>query len=141
MKIKGAEGLTAEQVMIAVQRGSKFVVFEYCISVVILTFKRPSAIYFVGPEENRLRKGLPYFLLSLLAGWWGIPWGPIYTLQVLNTDLRGGKDVTKELLPAFAVPAPAESAVAMPAEDIGRAGTGPTASGSGDVSRPDWTKG
>jgi hypothetical protein len=104
MTIKGADGLTAEQVMTAVQRGSKFVVFEYCISVVILTFKRPSAIYFVGPEESRLRKGLPYLLLSLLAGWWGIPWGPIHTLQALNTDLRGGRDVTQELLAALTVP-------------------------------------
>jgi hypothetical protein len=100
VRIKGTDGLTVEQVMVDVRRGSKFVVYEYCVSLLIITFKRPSAIYFVRPEESRFVKGLPYLLFTLLAGWWGIPWGPIYTLQALATDFRGGKDVTEELLAA-----------------------------------------
>jgi hypothetical protein len=30
--------------------------------------------------------------------WWGIPWGPIYTIQALATNLRGGKNVTHEVI-------------------------------------------
>jgi len=40
---------------------------------------------------------LPWTGLSLLAGWWGIPWGPIWTVQALVTNFRGGKDVTAEI--------------------------------------------
>jgi len=28
-------------------------------------------------------QSLPFTLLSLLLGWWGNPWGPIYTIQSL----------------------------------------------------------
>jgi ATP-dependent phosphoenolpyruvate carboxykinase len=33
-----------------------------------------------------------------LLGWWGIPWGPIYTIAAVVTNIRGGKDVTAEIL-------------------------------------------
>jgi hypothetical protein len=35
--------------------------------------------------------------LSLLFGWWGLPWGLIYTPLTLWTNLSGGRDVTAEL--------------------------------------------
>ncbi len=41
-------------------------------------------------------KGIPFTLISLIAGWWGFPWGPIYNLEALICDLRGGEDVTTE---------------------------------------------
>jgi hypothetical protein len=30
-------------------------------------------------------------------GWWGIPWGPIRSVQSLWTNLKGGVDVTAEV--------------------------------------------
>jgi hypothetical protein len=51
-----------------IQRGAKFVLFQYCISAVVITFLRPSDIYFLGPGENAAVKGLPFTLLSLVAG-------------------------------------------------------------------------
>jgi hypothetical protein len=78
--------------------GAKFVFYQYCVSILIMTFRRPSDIYFVRAGENAVAKGLPYTLLSLVAGWWGIPWGPIYTIGSVVTNLGGGKDVTQEVL-------------------------------------------
>lgn len=98
MKIRGTENMTADQVNFELQRGGKFVLFQYCISIVILTFKRSSDIYFLRSGENAVGKGLPFTLLSIVAGWWGIPWGPIYTVQSLVTNFKGGKDVTKEVV-------------------------------------------
>ena len=46
-----------------------------------------------------------YTLISLLAGWWGIPWGPIYTITSLVTNLRGGKDVTQHVIASLGQPA------------------------------------
>lgn len=98
MKIVGIEGLSGDQLVAELSRGGKFVVFQYAISIVILTFMRSSNIYFIRPGENGVVKGLPFTLISLMFGWWGIPWGPIRTIQSLVTNLEGGKDVTQEIL-------------------------------------------
>ena len=42
--------------------------------------------------------------ISLLVGWWGIPWGPIYTVQTMVMNLKGGKDVTREVIAALNPP-------------------------------------
>ena len=68
-KIKGIEGMTDDHIRFEVQSGAKFVIFEYCISAVIITFRRNSEIYFIKPGESAVAKRLPYTLLSLVAGW------------------------------------------------------------------------
>ena len=79
------------------QQGGKFVMYQYCISLLIITFKRSSNIYFISHSDNAVVKGLPFTLLSLVLGWWGIPWGPIYTIQSIWVNFNGGKDVTNEV--------------------------------------------
>jgi hypothetical protein len=98
MKIRGIENMSRDAVQHELRRGGRFVIFQYCISILILTFKRPSDIYFIKAGESALGKGLSYTLLSLLAGWWGIPWGPIYTIGSVVTNFGGGKDVTAEVM-------------------------------------------
>ncbi len=98
MKIQGIEGMSVNEINLELQRGAKFVIFQYCISVIVMTFKRPSNIYFIRLGDNAIVKGIGYTLLSLLFGWWGIPWGPIYTIQSLVRNLGGGKEVTKQVM-------------------------------------------
>ncbi len=98
MKIKGIEGMTVAQVQNEVANGGKFVLYQYCISIVVMSFKRPSAIYYIKGDESAVAKGLPFSLISLLLGWWGIPWGIIYTIGSFVTNFGGGKDVTAELM-------------------------------------------
>lgn len=85
-----------------INQGGKFVVYQFCISILVITFKRSSNIYFISHEQNAVVKGLPYTLLSLVLGWWGIPWGPIYTIQSVWVNFKGGKDVTQEVLVSMA---------------------------------------
>ncbi|HEX8835555.1 MAG TPA: hypothetical protein VF748_01350 [Candidatus Acidoferrum sp.] len=110
-KIRGIEGMKNGELEFEIQRGGKFVLFQYCISIIVITFRRPSDIYFLRPGETAVTKGLPFTLLSLVAGWWGIPWGPIYTIQSVYNNSRGGKDVTQAVVNSFraqaAAPAPA----------------------------------
>jgi hypothetical protein len=114
-KIRGIEGMKNGELDFEIQRGAKFVIFQYCVSVVILTFRRPSHIYFIWQDENALVKGLPFTLLSLVAGWWGIPWGPIYTVQSIYNNSRGGKDVTQAVVSSVrAQAAPAQAASPIP---------------------------
>ncbi|HXG13072.1 MAG TPA: hypothetical protein VNK04_25160 [Gemmataceae bacterium] len=97
MRIMGAENLTAEEVRAELARGGRLVFFEYCISLVLVTLRRPSPVYLLRAGEHGLLKGLPYTVLSLLLGWWGVPWGFIYTPLTLWTNLAGGRDVTAAL--------------------------------------------
>ena len=103
MKIVGIEGITPDQLRFEIERGAKFVLFQYCISVLIMTFKRPSDIYFIRAGDSKVPKILGFSAISLLLGWWGIPWGPIYTVGTIATNLRGGKDVTEEVLASLHV--------------------------------------
>jgi hypothetical protein len=73
---------------------ARFVVFHYCVSLGIVSFKRSSGVKVIPPGGSRILAGLPYTLISICAGWWGIPWGPIWTLQAIGRNLSGGTDVT-----------------------------------------------
>jgi hypothetical protein len=77
--------------------GDRLVVFEYCISLIVVTLRRPSRVYLIRAGKSGLLPGVPYTILSLLLGWWGIPWGLIYTPLVVVTNLSGGCDVTAEV--------------------------------------------
>jgi hypothetical protein len=101
MNIVGLEKASKEQIRLELQNGARFVRFEYCASFIVLSFKQRTGVYLVRKGESAVRKSWPFSLLSFLLGWWGIPWGPIYTFGVLATNLRGGIDVTdgvRELL-------------------------------------------
>jgi hypothetical protein len=110
MQIKGIESMTGPELAQEVARGGKFVIYQYAISVVVMSFKRPSDIYFVRSTESAVVKSLPYTLLTLVAGWWGIPFGPIFSVMALFNNLKGGTDVTQEVLNVLNVQAAAAAA-------------------------------
>jgi hypothetical protein len=101
MAINGLENISPQQLSQEIMRGGKFVVFEYCISLLIVTFKRPSSIYFIRAGEGTFGKSIGFTILSLILGWWGIPWGPIYTIWALVTNFSGGRDVTSDVMNAL----------------------------------------
>ena len=103
MQIQGLDEISPEELARELHNGARFVVFTYCISILILTFKRTSSVFFVRAGSSAIGYGLPYLFISLLLGWWGIPWGPIYTLGAIGTALTGGKDVTPEIAAALGV--------------------------------------
>jgi hypothetical protein len=79
------------------ERGGRLVVYQYCISLIVVTLLQPSGIYLIRAGESPGRYGFRFTLLSLLMGWWGIPWGPIRTIQALATNTHG-IDVTQDVL-------------------------------------------
>jgi tetratricopeptide (TPR) repeat protein len=44
----------------------------------------------------RALDSLKWSCLSLLVGWWGFPWGPIYTIQALFANAPGGTQIKSE---------------------------------------------
>jgi hypothetical protein len=109
MNIKGVDNLTPEEIRDAVDQGAVFVTYSYCISLLLVSFRRSSDIYFIKPGKSLLLPGIPFNLISFLIGWWGFPWGIFYTLQSLTVNLSGGTEVTDEVL-AFIDPLDLEEA-------------------------------
>ncbi|MFM9266504.1 hypothetical protein [Tychonema sp. BBK16] len=71
----------------------KYVIYRYAISLWIVTFYRSSRAYRVSGKKGAILRGLPYSFVSLILGWWGIPWGPIRTIQSLIVNFGGGETV------------------------------------------------
>ena len=102
MKIKNTGGLTVSDLQREINSGGKFVEYNYAVSIIVMTFKRSSDIYFVRSDENAVANGLIYSLISFLVGWWGIPWGPVHTIRSFITNFGGGKDITDEIMASLA---------------------------------------
>ncbi len=102
MKIRNIDGLSADDLQQEVKEGARFIFYPYTVSVIIVTFKRTSGVYLVRKKENAVIKGLPFTIISALFGWWGIPFGPKYSLESIQANLKGGKDVTDEVMATVA---------------------------------------
>lgn len=101
MQIRGVRRFSPQEINLEVEKGARFVRFQTCISMVLVTQKEETDIQFINAGESVLIKSLPYSLVSLLFGWWGIPWGPIYTVVALWSNSAGGRDVTSEVVAAM----------------------------------------
>ena len=100
-QINNIDGLTIDQINNELRKGGKFVYFPFVISIIIMTFRRSSDIYFVRADESGMKFGWPQFLITFFFGWWGIPFGPIYSIGAIYRFFAGGKDVTAEVLAHF----------------------------------------
>lgn len=99
--IKNTTGITLNEFYRDLDAGGKLVIYGYCISIIALTFRLISSPYFIRPGESQSKFKRRYNTLSLIFGWWGLPWGPIYTIDMIkiNSKSGGGVDVTNELIP------------------------------------------
>lgn len=68
--------------------------FLYIYSIVIMSFKRGAGGLLCS--NCRRTEAIKYSLVTLLFGWWGIPWGIFWSLEALGTNLFGGKMPAKE---------------------------------------------
>lgn len=87
---------TDEELRDEIERGGRLVVFPYCVSLILVTLRRNSRPYVIPAGQGGFVLSLPWALISLLLGWWGIPWGLIYTPIALWQTLGGGVDLTDE---------------------------------------------
>ena len=72
---------------------SEVVRFQTCFSLIIFSIKSNSS-YLIRGQENEIVIALLYSLIAFFLGLWGIPWGPVYTFQVLAENIRGGEKRT-----------------------------------------------
>jgi hypothetical protein len=99
--VTGIEDMQRAQLRFELDRGARFVMYSYCISIIYTSFRRSSKIYFIPAGQGSVAKGVGYSLVSFLLGWWGIPWGPIYTIGSIVNNSKGGIDVTEMVIAAL----------------------------------------
>jgi hypothetical protein len=72
--------------------------YQACMSFLIITSRFRSRFLLVGRGPSFTRS--TFILVSLLFGWWGFPWGFIFTPQAIYRNLRGGyRRTIAELFP------------------------------------------
>ncbi len=69
--------------------------FLVALSVIVASFKIPTRHHIAG-LDNFAHKQIQYSLATLVCGWWGVPWGPVYTVQSLAKNVSGGYIMTIE---------------------------------------------
>ncbi|MEQ1783311.1 MAG: hypothetical protein ABMA14_18300 [Hyphomonadaceae bacterium] len=97
-KIVGLPDISFEALEAEVKNGARFVCYQYCVSILVMTYSRGTDVYYIPPGKSAVAKGLGWTALSFVVGWWGIPWGLIRTPMALATNLSGGKNLTHEVM-------------------------------------------
>jgi len=87
-----------EEIRTLVAAGARLVRFEVCISALVFTIRRQSAVYLTVSWQERYLRGVWYSLGALLLGPWGVPWGLVYTPWAVWVNLTGGVDETDAVL-------------------------------------------
>jgi len=99
LKIIGASTLSAQELYDALEKQEAYCVkFQFCISCFYITFKRDSKLFYIPKDKKRIFFHWPYTVITLLFGWWGIPWGPIWSAQVLSANASGSEDLSYEVM-------------------------------------------
>lgn len=90
------------QLLRLLAQGYRFVRFSYCVSFIAFTYRGETRIHVLPPDGSG-SAALACSMLTALLGWWGVPWGPIYTIGALSTNLAGGRDFAVEIIDALSV--------------------------------------
>lgn len=96
--------MTIGQVEDDILRGGRFRTFSWNFSIVVMSFKRGSSLTYVRSDQWTGTKAFPYTLVSLVVGWWGIPFGIFFTIATLYRNALGGYDNTTDVLNALVGP-------------------------------------
>ena len=90
-----------EELLNAIDNGARFVVFQYCISIIAFALVRYSPAILVMNEDELEEKAQSYNTLSKTFGWWSFPYGISETLRSLRINRAGGVDMTEDILLNF----------------------------------------
>ncbi|MBA4190837.1 MAG: hypothetical protein C0467_22855 [Planctomycetaceae bacterium] len=96
--LAGSRALFPEEIRARVADGARLVRFEVCISALVFTIRRQSAVYLTQSWQERYLRGIWYAFAAVLLGPWGVPWGLIFTPRAVWVNLTGGVDATDEVL-------------------------------------------
>jgi hypothetical protein len=98
IKIDIKEVETLQELEQKVREGYRFITFQYCVSFIAVTQRRFSKAHLINNPNDVKNYSKKYNLVSSFLGWWGIPWGPIYTFKSFEVNKKGGIDMTEDIM-------------------------------------------
>lgn len=107
----GTAGKSVRDVVSGVTAGGRLVVFQYVFSLLVISFRRNTPIHYLPPGSTGVGPAFRWSLIPLCFGWWGIPWGIIFTIGAVWRNTAGGVDVTEPILAQLIGPAKADLVV------------------------------
>jgi hypothetical protein len=72
----------------SISRETQLTAYCWVLSVVTLSMKSPGKWNIKGTARDKLSRVVST-IFNLVFGWWGIPWGPVFTIQSLLINLAG----------------------------------------------------
>jgi hypothetical protein len=96
--IRNIGRMTIGEMREEIKRGARFVVFEYVISLILVSRQQVSPTFFIRAGESTFFQSLPYTLITAVLGWWSFPFGPANTIVAIRDNLRGGRDVSAKTI-------------------------------------------
>lgn len=109
--LTGTYGKSVRRIVDEIAQGGRFVVYPYVFSIVVMSFRRNSPITYIPPGQSNAGGAFGWSLISMCVGWWGIPWGLIFTIGALWRNSGGGVDVTEPILAQIIGPAQADALI------------------------------
>lgn len=76
-------------------KDTKIIRYRYCVSVLIMTFTRTT---YYEPADSDIKIFCSSFLITFFTGLWGIPWGPIKTVDSFIKNIRKEDEISIEEL-------------------------------------------
>lgn len=76
-------------------RETKLVRYQFCVSVIVLTLVRATGFH--RTEDNNAAF-ISCMIINILGGWWGIPWGPIRTIQCFIENSKAQEITVGQLI-------------------------------------------
>lgn len=83
-----AMGATLDYNGVPISKRSVITRFRYCYSYIVMTSSRSSGMYLADGLDGGEAKNakLTCQLITAFSGWWGIPWGIVYSIQFLFSN-------------------------------------------------------
>lgn len=83
-----AMGATLDYNGVPISKQSVITRFRYCYSYLVMTSSRSSGMYLADGLDGSEAKNakLTCQLITAFSGWWGIPWGIVYSIQFLFSN-------------------------------------------------------
>lgn len=97
LQLEIPDELSFDQLLANREKDGKFIVYEYLIPRPFFPpIKRFSKIYYLSKGEDNNKYAFKYNLLTLIWGWWGLPFGPSYTYSTLMHN-KTGTDLSEDV--------------------------------------------
>ncbi|AXG74762.1 hypothetical protein DVK85_11180 [Flavobacterium arcticum] len=95
-KIKVPENETFESIIQQKDSGGKFVFYEYLIPRPLIAPGRGASKIFFIKKGEKTKHHIKYNIITLLWGWWGLPFGLLYIPKTIRNN-KTGIDVTEDV--------------------------------------------